>query len=63
MTCGTCIGQPVQRLATGWTVRGFNPDGGKQVSFPQNVQNDSRAYPTSYSMGTRVLYRVKAAKA
>ena len=47
---GAGIAQPVQRLATGWTVRGSNPGGGARISAP--VQTGSVAHPASYTMGT-----------
>jgi hypothetical protein len=44
------IAQPVLRLATGWTVRGSNPDGGMIFSAP--VQTGPEAHPAFYTMGT-----------
>jgi hypothetical protein len=46
---GAGIAQSVQRLSTGWTVRGYNPHGSR-VSAP--VQTGSEAHPASYTMGT-----------
>ena len=50
------IAQSVQRLTTGWTVRGSNP-GGARFSAP--AQTGPGAYPTSYTMGTGSLPGVK----
>ena len=41
--------QTVQRLATGWTVRGSNPSEGARYSAP--VQTGPEAHPVSYTMG------------
>jgi hypothetical protein len=54
------IAQSVQRLATGWTVRGSNP-GGERFSAP--VQTDPGAHPPSYTMGTESFPGGKAARA
>ena len=52
----TWIAQSLQRLATGWTVRGLNPGvGGTRFSAP--VQTCPLAHPASYKMGTRSLSR------
>ena len=47
------ISQSVQRLATGWTVRGSNPGGGEIfLTCPE-------AHPASYTMGTGSFPGVK----
>ena len=46
------LAQSLQRLATGWTLRGSNP-GGSIYSAP--VQTGPGAHPTSYTMGTGSL--------
>ena len=51
------ITQSVQRLATGWTVRGSNPGGGTRFSAP--VQTGSDAHPASCTIGTESLLGVK----
>ena len=43
------IAQSVQRLATGWTVRGSNPVG---VRFSVSVQTGPGAHPASCTVGT-----------
>jgi hypothetical protein len=45
------IAQPVQRLPTGWTVRGSNPGGGGG-DFSAPVQTGPEAHPASCTMGT-----------
>jgi hypothetical protein len=47
-----CVGpvaQSVYRLATGWTVRGSNPGGGRD--FQEPVQTGPGAHPASCKMG------------
>ena len=51
------IPQSVQRLATGWTVRGSNPGGGARFSAP--LQTVPGAHPASYTMVTASLPGVK----
>ena len=51
----TAIAQSLQRLATGWTVRGSNPGGGGR-DFPQTGPG---AHPASCTMGTGSFPRVK----
>jgi hypothetical protein len=51
------IPQSVQRLATGWTVRGSNPGVGAIYSAP--VQTGPGAHPVSYTMGTGSFPGVK----
>ena len=46
---GARITQSVRRFATGWTVRGSNPDG---TRFSAPVQTGPGAHPASYTMGT-----------
>jgi hypothetical protein len=53
------IAQSVQRLATGWTVRGSNP-GGARFSAP--VQTDPGAHPASCTMGTGSLTGVESGR-
>ena len=53
------IAQPVQRLATGWKVRGSNL-GGERFSAP--VQAGPVAYPASCTMGTGSFPGVKRPK-
>ena len=53
---GAGIAQSVQRLATGWTFRGSNPEGG---GFSAPVQTGSEAYPASYTIGTGSFPGVK----
>jgi hypothetical protein len=53
---GAGIGQSVQRLALGWTVRGSNL-GGARFSAP--VQTGSEAHPASYTTGTGSFPGVK----
>ena len=43
------VAQSVQRLATGWTVRGSNPGGAR---FSAAVQIGPGAHPASFTMGT-----------
>jgi hypothetical protein len=43
------VAQSVQRLATGWTVRGSNPAGGGR--FSAHVQTAHGAHPASCTMG------------
>jgi hypothetical protein len=43
------VAKSVQRLATGWTVRGSNPGEGE---FFAHVQTDLGAHPASCTMGT-----------
>jgi len=50
------IAQSVQQLATGWTVRGSNPGGGR---FSAPVQTGPGAHPASYIMGTGFFPGVK----
>ena len=50
------IFQSLQRLATGWTVRGSNPVG---VTFSAPLQTGPGTHPTSYTMGTGLLPGVK----
>ena len=46
------IAQSTQLLATGWTVRGANPGGGKETSsFFIPFQTGPGTYPAPYSMG------------
>jgi len=49
--------QSVQRLATGWTVRGSDPGGGARFSAP--LQTGPVAHPASYTMGTGSFPGVK----
>ena len=51
------IAQSVERLATGWTVRGSNLGGGARFSAP--VQTGPGAHPASYTMGTGSFVGVK----
>ena len=51
------IAQSVQRLATGWTVRGSNPGGGAR--FSSLVQTGPGAQPAFYTMGTGSFPGVK----
>jgi len=44
------IAQLVQRLATGWTMRGSNSGSGVRLSA--TVQTGSRAHPAFYTVGT-----------
>ena len=46
------IAQSVQRLATGWTVRGSNPGGGETF---RTCPDRPWAYPPSCIMGTRSI--------
>jgi hypothetical protein len=43
------VAQSVYRMATGWTVRGSNPDGAR---FSASVQTGPGAHPASCTMGT-----------
>jgi hypothetical protein len=43
------VAQSVHRLATGWTVRGSNPDGAR---FSAPVHTGPGAHPASCTMGT-----------
>ena len=54
---GAAIAQPVQRLATGWTVRGSNPGEGARFSAP--IQTGPGAHPASYKIGTGSFPGVK----
>ena len=47
---GTGVAQSVQRLSTGWTVRGSNP--GVGARFSASVQTGPDAQPVSYKNGT-----------
>jgi hypothetical protein len=49
------IAQSVQRLTTGWAVRGSNPDGGEIFSSSP----DPGAHPASCTMGTGSFPGVK----
>ena len=51
------IAQSVQRLATGWTVRGSNPGWGVRYSAP--VQTGPGAHPAFCTMGTGSFQGVK----
>ena len=51
------IAQSVQRLATGWTVRGSNPSWGARFSAP--VQTGPGAHPASCTRGTGSFPGVK----
>ena len=51
------IAQSVQRLATGWTVRGSNPVGRGEIF--RTCLAGSEAYPASYTMGTGSFLGVK----
>jgi len=53
------IAQSVQRLATGWTVRGSNPGGGGGTRFSAPVQTGGGVHPASCTMGTGSLPGVK----
>ena len=53
------VAQSVQRLATGWTVRGSNP-GGARFSAP--VQTGPGAHPASCTMGTGSFTGVKSGR-
>ena len=55
------IAQSVQRLATGWTVRGSSPGGVRD--FPAPVQTDPRGLPSLLYNGYRVTPGVEAAGA
>jgi len=48
--CTGQIAQSVQRLATGWTVRGSNPEGEARFSAP--VQTGPGAFPAFFTMVT-----------
>ena len=50
------MAQPVQRLPTGWTVRGSNPGG---AGFSAPVQTGPEAHPASCTMGTGSFPGVK----
>ena len=52
------VAQPVQRLATGWTVRASNPGGGARFSAP--VQTGPGAHPASCTIGTGSFPGVKS---
>ena len=52
---------PVQRLATGWTVRGSNP--GAEARFSAPVETGPGAYPSLLYNGYRVFIGGKAAGA
>ena len=54
----TGIAQSVQRLATGWTVRGSNP-GGVGAIFSAPVQTGPGTYSASYTKGTGSFPGVK----
>ena len=47
------MAQLVQRLATGWTVRGSNP---YWARFSAPVQTGPEAHTASFTMGTRVFF-------
>ena len=51
------IAQSVQRLATGWTVRGSNPGGGQDFPYPSIPVPG--AHPASYTMCTGSYQGVK----
>jgi len=53
------IALSLEPLATGWTVRGSNPGGGRD--FPHPSQNEPGAHPASYIMGTGSYVGVKRA--
>jgi hypothetical protein len=53
------IAQSVQRLATGWKVRGSNPGGAR---FSAHIQTGSGANPASCTVGSGSFPGVKAAK-
>ena len=53
---GAGVAQSVQRLFTGWTVRGSNPGRGED-SAP--LQTGCEAHPTSYTVGTKSFLGVK----
>jgi hypothetical protein len=53
--------QSVERLATGWTVRGSNPGGEARFSAP--VQTGPGAHPASCTMGTGSFPRQRTAGA
>jgi hypothetical protein len=55
----TGIAQSVQRLATGWKVRGSNPGGGGEEKFSAPIQTGPEAHPASYTMGTGSFPGVK----
>ena len=54
------VAQSLQRLATGWTVRGSNPGGRRDSSVP--VQTGPGAHPASCTMGTGSFPRVKSGR-
>jgi hypothetical protein len=54
---GAGIPQSVQRLATGWTVRGSNPGRGGGARFTAPVQSVRGAHTVSYTIGTGSLSR------
>jgi hypothetical protein len=54
---GAGIAQSVERLATGWKVRGSNPGGAR---FSALIQTGSGAHPASCTMGTVSFPGVKA---
>ena len=49
----TAMAQSVQRLATGWKVRGRNPGGGRH--FPPPPRPATGVHPAFYKTGTRVF--------
>ena len=51
------IAHLVQRLATGWTVRGSNPSG--EARFSATVHTSCKAHPASYTVGTGSFQGVK----
>jgi hypothetical protein len=53
------IAQSVQRLATGWTVRGSNPGGDDIFS---TAQTGPGAHPAIYTMGTESFPGVKQSR-
>ena len=54
---GDGIAQSVQRLATGWAVRGLNPGGGGGRDFPDSSALALGVLPASYTMGIGSLSR------
>jgi len=50
------IAQSVQQLASGWTVRGLNPDGAR---FSAPVETGTGANPSSYTMSTASFTGIK----
>ena len=56
------VAQSVQRLATGWTVRGSNPGGGGGQDFLHLSQTGPGAHPAFCTMGTGSFLGVKSGR-